>query len=520
MAKKEDLFSKLNIKDYNNQLENVLEKKSFSEDTKNILLNILYKIETAYDDYSKVKVFVPLKKELLEETIKIIEKNCDKIEIVKPKINGETKLKDKKYIVEKDNKKIISYPNQKSVFYALNHLNTNLFDLDFEFETLKKPIETLLSQGYITDKEEIIRDFDGWTWNITSNEIENYSYNIVYQIIRILLGNEFIETLMKDKNIDFINEFENKIKEIFNEDINMDITKLIYQISILEYLEENKFEQENILKTKQDLKQKLDEMNNKKEYLQTIANSKKIIGRDIKEIDKKINNNKLLRESFSEENKNLEESKKIFSLSEYSEVLHKRRDELLKELEYYTDLMKPTNFVNRKEKISKEYEILNRIEFDIDLKEETNGLLIDLQRSFLEIFNEKIKKIESKKEILQNIYLFRYYKLIYIDENKQVKDIKNLEEEIKKTEKHLITKACKLKAMNILYSDIEKNYNLASEILSYNIIELEDVNLEFKKHDKNIVLTIYDDETIEDTIIYDISEELNVKFNKKVKLFN
>ena len=42
---KEDIFSKLNIKDYNNQLEDVLENKSFSEDTKNILLNILYKIE-------------------------------------------------------------------------------------------------------------------------------------------------------------------------------------------------------------------------------------------------------------------------------------------------------------------------------------------------------------------------------------------------------------------------------------------------------------------------------------------
>ena len=59
---KEEIFSKLNIKDYNNQLENVLENKSFTEDTKNILLNILYKIETAYEDYRKVKVYVPLKK--------------------------------------------------------------------------------------------------------------------------------------------------------------------------------------------------------------------------------------------------------------------------------------------------------------------------------------------------------------------------------------------------------------------------------------------------------------------------
>ena len=74
--------------------------------------------------------------------------------------------------------------------------------------------------------------------------------------------------------------------------------------------------------------------------------------------------------------------------------------------------------------------------------------------------------------------------------------------------------------MNILCQNIEKNYELASKILSYNIIELEDVSLEFKKHDKNIILTIYDDGTIEDSIIYDGNEELNVKFNKKMKLFN
>lgn len=52
---KEKLISKLNIKDYNNQLEKILSKKTFSEDTKNLLLNMLYKIENAYDDYSKIK---------------------------------------------------------------------------------------------------------------------------------------------------------------------------------------------------------------------------------------------------------------------------------------------------------------------------------------------------------------------------------------------------------------------------------------------------------------------------------
>ena len=520
MAKKEDLFSKLNIKDYNNQLENVLENKSFTEDTKNILLNILYKIESSYEDYSKVKVYVPLKKELLEETIKIIENKCKEIEIVKPKINGETKLKDKKYIVEQSNNKIISYPNDKNVFYALNRLNNDLFVLNPKFSILKKPMETLLNKGYVINKEEIIRDFDGWTWNIVVNEIENYLYNIIYQNIRILLGNEFIQEFINNKTKDFISELESKIKENLTEDINLDICKFMYQLSILEYLKENKTEKENILATKKELEEKLNEMSNKKEYLQSLANSKKTIGKSIKEIDEKINSNKLLKESFVEENKNLEEGKKIFSLSEYSEVLQERRKKLLEELDYYSDLMKPMNFVKKKEKISKEYEILNEIKFDIDFKEESYRILILLQKSFLKMFNEKIKKVATKKEIIQLIYLFRYYKLIYVDKDRQVKDIEDLEKEIMNIEKNLITKACKLKTINILYQNIEKNYNLISKILNCNIIDLEDINLQLKKHDKNIILTIYDDETIEDTIIFDTNEELNMKLNKKIRLFN
>lgn len=52
---KEKLISKLNIKDYNNQLERILSKKNYSAETKNLLLNMLYKIETSYEDYNKVK---------------------------------------------------------------------------------------------------------------------------------------------------------------------------------------------------------------------------------------------------------------------------------------------------------------------------------------------------------------------------------------------------------------------------------------------------------------------------------
>ncbi len=518
---KEDFFSKLNIRDYNNQLEDVLEGKSFSEGSKNILLNILYKMETAYDDYKKVKVQVDLKKELLESTINIIKDNCNEIELIKPKLNEETKLGDEKYIVKKEENKIMSYPNEKTVFYALNRLKKDRFILNNKYKIIKDAMEELLNQGYIIDKDEIIRDFDGWTWHIVSEEIEEYIYNLVYQNIKILFGNEFLKNaLYNNQTVDIIVELENKLQEISNEDIESDMSKLIYQIAILENIKNNEEKKEYVLNIKKELEKELVQMNNKKEYLQKIANLKKVIGKGIKEIDEKINNNKLLRESFIEENKLLDEDKKIFSLSEYSEVIQKKRENLLRQLDEYSEFMKPFNFVKTKTEVSKKYKLLNEIDLSGDIEVEIHRILIDLQKCFLKLLNQKFKNIQSKKEIIEYIYLFRYYKLIYINKEKQIKDVDELKEDIRKTEKHLITKACKLKAVNILCQDIEKNYELVSKILSYNIIELEDVNLEFKKHDKNIVLNIYDDDTIEDSIIYDGNEELNVKFNKKIKLFN
>ena len=85
MQKKNDNFlEKIVKKDYNDKLEKILEKKAFAEDTKSILLNILYKIETSYKDYKKVKQNVETKEEIIEEIIEIIQNECQEIKLVKP----------------------------------------------------------------------------------------------------------------------------------------------------------------------------------------------------------------------------------------------------------------------------------------------------------------------------------------------------------------------------------------------------------------------------------------------------
>ena len=64
---KKAIFSRINLKDYNSILEDILEQKVFSEDTKNLLLSMLYKIENGYQDYKTVKVNVSQKNYFLQK---------------------------------------------------------------------------------------------------------------------------------------------------------------------------------------------------------------------------------------------------------------------------------------------------------------------------------------------------------------------------------------------------------------------------------------------------------------------
>ncbi len=517
--KKEDFLSKLNIKDYNNQLEDILEKKSFSEGTKNILLNILYKMETAYEDYNKVKVDTKTKKDMLEEIIETIEKYCKEIELVKPKLDEETKLGDKKIIIDRN--KIISYPNEKTVFYGLCYIQPKKFKIKTQYNILKEPMEKLLNSGYIEEKKEIIRDFDGWAWNIARDDISNFIYNLIYQNIKILLGNSFIqECILNMNNIDFIDKFERKMGNLYSEEIAIQIEEQIYIISIIENIKNNKKAKNELLEEKKIIEEELKKISNKKAYLQEIANEKKLISKKIREIDETINDNSVLRKSFIEKNKTLNENEKIFSLSEYTEILQQNRRNLLNELKRYSNLMKPMNYVKNKSNLQKKSNLLNKIEFSLNIEDQQQNAVEELQLNFLKAVQEKIGRVETKKKILECIYMFRYYKLLYINEEKQIKDIDRIKEQLEMAEKYLITKACNLKVINILSNSIEENYKLISNILDCNIIDLDEMNLEIKMKENKVVINIFDDNMIDKSIEYKEKLDLNLKSNKRIKLFN
>jgi len=237
---KDKIIYKLNIKDYNNNLEKILVKKTFPEDAKNLLLSMLYKIENSYEDYKKVKVNVKLKKEILQEITEIIEHKCNKIEIVKTTENvGGAPL-------GAPNKRIITHLDEKELLYRIIELGNNEFFIDDKYVLIKKYLERTLSQGYIINLNEIIRDFDGWAWNISTKNISNLTYNFLYQTIVMLVGHSFIEDWKYSKK-DNINELKKKLRKYSEDEDVEEIVKLISQISIIEYILFDSEEKQNLI---------------------------------------------------------------------------------------------------------------------------------------------------------------------------------------------------------------------------------------------------------------------------------
>ena len=181
ILEKEKIIEKLNIKNYNRELEDILQKKSFSEVCNNLLLSMLYKIENAYEDYKKVIVEAPSKKEYIEELLNIIENDCKEISIVKLDSEEALKLGNKKSKAYKE--KIITYQNELALLNSLYELNSNKFSISSIDLIRRKAISEMLNKGEVIFKCEPLRDFDGWSWNTNIKEIEYYNARMYYQIL-------------------------------------------------------------------------------------------------------------------------------------------------------------------------------------------------------------------------------------------------------------------------------------------------------------------------------------------------
>ena len=426
--KKEKLLNKIVKKDYNNELEMILEKKSFDESAKNLLLSILYKIEASYKDYEKTKRNVMDKEEYVKRFIQIIQENCDSMTICKMNSKEVNILGDKTFLVDKENKRIICYPIERKLLYCIAKISKKDIIIKQDYPIICETLSNAINIGNNIETVEPLRDFNGYSWTTTCSEIESVSYNLIYQNLRLLLGQEFLEKWIKNKEfiIDYMELLKNKLEEKYGTKNQKDIIKIIEKLSVLLEVNYNSKKKEEFAKEKKEIEKTLKKIDNKEKYIEMITKQKRKLTKEIKIIDATVNDKKLLEAEYIKRNEELPSKKKIFSVRVLSKRMKKERDEKLEELEKLNELLNPRKYISYKKEMEQKYEYLKLIEID-DFEKEINKMLIKLQKVFLKVYQLKIQKTNEKSEIVDCIYEFRYYTVLPYNEKINIGEVKEIQ---------------------------------------------------------------------------------------------
>lgn len=512
MERKADkLLRKMHIKDYTNSLEKVLERKYFSIDTKNLLLSMLYKIENSYKDYSKTKVEVTEKADFLEKIIEIIEQKCNEIITKNDNVDVDTEFK-----VDKENGKIITIGNELALLESILKMGEGEITLTEEENIIKPSIDYFFNVATIMNQAEVIRDFNGWSWDISVKDIKNIRINLAFQILIYLLGNYFIQDWINNTSTlaDYLILMSDYLKKNFGEKRENEILKLFCKISIEEKAKIDEKEQNMWNKKKEDTKSEVERLKDNVSYLEEITNTKKELTKKIEKIDKMINNQEQLKKEYDKRNAKLPNKDKIFSVRQLVNKMEVERQEYIDKIKECNDLLEPKSYVARKEKVNQEYEFLKKLDFK---GENQNHDLKELCKLFLQCFRIKIEKTAIKQEIIEYVYELRYFGFLMIDKEKSVKDTESLHEEFEETVQALYKKAKDINAIEEITKDEDINFKIIKKIFDSKMIDLNNMVIKTKVKDEKLFIEYYDVNILETTI--ELQPEKTIKLNKKTKLF-
>ena len=516
--KTNDILSMFQSNNY--KLETVLSKKKFSGDVKNLLLSMLYKISTSYNDYANIKINVENKNQYIENIISIINK-CNKIELAKPNTEEGEKLIENHELCKVDtiSNSIQVFPSERAMLFALFKMNDTKMYLDEKYNILRIALPELLNEGRDINNIEIIRDFNAWSWNTLPSEISNIDCNLIYQNLLILLGFEFLDTWMKQGyQKELLAKLEDKLKSEYNSKEIEKLLNLIYKIAIIICSQRNSNEKSRLEDEKSWDEKELARLNDKQNLVTELTKNKKEKAKEIKKIDKILNDKILLAKEFEKRNANLSEYKKIFSVENLEGILKKERKKALNDIEEANELLDAKKYIKRKEKLENDVDLLKEIKNDRN-KEKYK---INLQKIFIKCLEEKIDKIEEveqKKKLLQFLYILRYYNFIVYDEGRFIKDVEPLQDEIQELIEKVISKLYELKAINSITKDLKTDIKIIKPILETRIMNLANVNVQIEKNDTNIEVEIYDGDILEIRFELKNTEGIEIKNKKKVKVF-
>ena len=185
--------------------------------------------------------------------------------------------------------------------------------------------------------------------------------------------------------------------------------------------------------------------------------------------------------------------------------------------------MNTKKFIEEKKRLEKIQQLLRILEVKDKVKEK-NKILEEFQKIFLQCVLVFINRAETKEEIINLIYIFRYYNLIPFDEKIDIYEKKELQEQLNQVKEQLLRKAIEYKIITAFSEDIDENIKLLQFIFQTKLILIENIYISvIKEKDKYYVEFSEDNENSyeEKFEIKSIKKEmLNIKLNKKIKILN
>lgn len=520
--KGQNIIEKIVKKDFNNELEEVLASKPYEEDVKNLLLDILYKIDNSYKDYKKVKVDSLSKEEYIENIIKTIKNKCANIKLIKPKLNEEEQVK--KVTINKQKKEIISYPILNKILYGISDIQKSEDIVKEEDKLVSKTLTDMINIGNNINTVEPLRDFNGFSWNIISNDIENIYCNLIYQNLIILKGNKFFEQWAnKNKNTtNYMETLEKDLSKKYGIKEAKDIIELLKRLSVLIEISNNSSIVKQIYDEKSVIEEELNKLEDSQGYLIEIAEKKKNLLKKIKRIDMTLNNKELLEKEYKRRNDLLDIKNKIFSEKVLAKKLIEERNLIMTKLKKCNDLMNPKNITAQKNKLNKKLRYRNLVNSS-NIEEETLKNIILFQKLVIKCVKNKVRNCTNKDELMYIMNQIRYLSFMPIKEKQRVGEIPELSKSLNIIKKEIFLKATELKIINIILENDKLNLAIFAHIFSTKIISLEDISYKIAKSKNEWYVQFFDEGITDETFKIDFKlkhEDIKVKLNKKVKLFN
>lgn len=345
------------------------------------------------------------------------------------------------------------------------------------------------------------------------------------------MNTEEKEKYEEEQASEYIDIINNAFNEMYlRNKVNM-IINYINIIILSLYLKEHDEENKKIREIYIDLKGQLDLMQDKTKFLNETTKQKKDINNQIKEIDKIMNDRDLLLKEYQERNSKLKNEEKIFSISHLAKILEKEREKCLIDLRKKNKALEPNQYVREKQNLEYKVEFLK----NVINNEDTTEIIKQVQVEFLKCFMIQVQQSDSKTELLNLLYKFRYYCLLPINELQEVKDIPEIKDGIKGITNALIDKSIDNKVIENISNSISLCYIALKHLFSSKIIDLEQVYIKIVKNKEDIIekenkekeklyyitISYYDSKEVEEEHAETVNNLLllNIKLNKKVQLF-